>query len=92
LSGLDLPLSIDDIKRIIAAVTLPSALFLTILVFYIWDLHRRQAHLVALARKYEIEEGILDRGSQNFEYKTLYTATKGFSSNELLGAGGFGSV
>ncbi|KAH0638416.1 hypothetical protein KY285_035002 [Solanum tuberosum] len=38
------------------------------------------------------EEWELDYGPHRFKYKDLYTATKGFSSKDLLGSGGFGRV
>ncbi|CAM6105063.1 unnamed protein product [Calypogeia fissa] len=69
----------------------PVVVFL-ILTFIICILYRRNTRLAALARKYDIDTCMLDRGPQNFKYKVLSAATKGFSSNSLLGSGGFGSV
>ncbi|CAM6097107.1 unnamed protein product [Calypogeia fissa] len=71
---------------------------LSIIVFYtllvtIYHLYRRNARLAAQLDRYKIEEGLLEKGHpQNFKYGALSSATKGFSSSELLGTGGFGSV
>ncbi|CAM6093490.1 unnamed protein product [Calypogeia fissa] len=79
-------------RIIIAAVTIPSALLFLLLVFIIYKLYRRNARLAAIAKKYQIEEDLLEQGPQKFRHKVLSAATKGFSSRELLGKGGFGSV
>ncbi|CAM6127094.1 unnamed protein product [Calypogeia fissa] len=73
-------------------VTIPSGLLFLFLVFIIYKLYRRNARLAAIAKKYQIEEDLLDQGPQKFRHKVLSAATKGFSSRELLGKGGFGSV
>ncbi|PNT30585.2 hypothetical protein POPTR_006G088680v4 [Populus trichocarpa] len=39
-----------------------------------------------------LEDWELDYGPHRFKYKDLYTATKGFRDEELLGSGGFGRV
>ncbi|KAK3415755.1 hypothetical protein EUGRSUZ_H01505 [Eucalyptus grandis] len=39
-----------------------------------------------------LEDWERDYGPYRFKYKDLYTATKGFRNQELLGAGGFGQV
>ncbi|KAK3415759.1 hypothetical protein EUGRSUZ_H01501 [Eucalyptus grandis] len=39
-----------------------------------------------------LEDWERDYGPHRFKYKDLYTATKGFRDQELLGAGGFGQV
>lgn len=72
--------------------TIPLSLLFLSLVFTIRILYRRNAHLIALAKKYEINGVMLRGGPQNFKHKALSTATKGFSPHELLGSGGFGSV
>ncbi|CAM6093488.1 unnamed protein product [Calypogeia fissa] len=79
-------------RIIIVAVTIPSALLFLLLVFIIYKLYRRNARLAAIAKKYQIEEDLLEQGPQKFRHKVLSAATKGFSSRELLGKGGFGSV
>ncbi|CAM6107841.1 unnamed protein product [Calypogeia fissa] len=81
-------------KRIIniLVITIPSVSACLVLVFIIVILFRRNAKLSALAKKYEIEEEALNRGCQNFKYRVLSSATKGFSADRLLGSGGFGSV
>ncbi|CAM6097108.1 unnamed protein product [Calypogeia fissa] len=71
----------------------PSIFVFLALVLTIYGLYRRNARLVAQLGKHKIEEGLLDKGHpQNFKYGALSSATKGFSSSELLGAGGLGSV
>ncbi|CAM6126783.1 unnamed protein product [Calypogeia fissa] len=69
-------------------------LFLAFIVLFIFRLKRRNARLqTELAKKYDINTSVLcNQGPKNFEYKTLSTATKGFSSSQLVGTGGFGSV
>ncbi|CAM6083588.1 unnamed protein product [Calypogeia fissa] len=79
-------------RIIIVMVTIPSALLFLLLVFIIYKLYRRNARLAAIAKKYQIEEDLLEQGPQKFRHKVLSAATKGFSSRELLGKGGFGSV
>ncbi|CAM6101203.1 unnamed protein product [Calypogeia fissa] len=74
------------------AITIPPVLLFLFLVFIISVLCWRVLRLSALAKKYEIEKGLLDQGPQNFKYRVLSSATKGFNSGELLGSGGFGSV
>ncbi|CAM6115763.1 unnamed protein product [Calypogeia fissa] len=78
-------------RIIIVVVTIFSVLFL-LLVFIIYKLYRRNARLAAIAKKYQIDEDLLEQGTQKFRHKVLSAATKGFSSRELLGKGGFGSV
>ncbi|CAM6117430.1 unnamed protein product [Calypogeia fissa] len=61
---------------------------------FISRLKRRNARLTELvAKKYDINTSVLcNQGPKNFQYKTLSTATKGFSSSQLVGTGGFGRV
>lgn len=77
---------------LILVITIPCGLPLVTLVVTIFVLYRRLGRLSALAKKYQIEKGVLDRGPQSFKYRILSTATNGFSSDQLLGTGGFGSV
>ncbi|ERN07982.1 hypothetical protein AMTR_s00012p00253570 [Amborella trichopoda] len=42
--------------------------------------------------KKKVEEWELEYGPQKFTYKELYTATKGFKAERLIGCGGFGEV
>ncbi|CAM6093489.1 unnamed protein product [Calypogeia fissa] len=79
-------------RIIIVVVTIPSSLLFLLLLFIIYKLYRRNARLAAIAKKYQIEEDLLEQGPQKFRHKVLSAATKGFSSRELLGKGGFGSV
>ncbi|CAM6107827.1 unnamed protein product [Calypogeia fissa] len=81
-------------KRIIhvLVITIPTVSAFLVLVFIILILYKRNAKLSALTKKYEIEEEALNRGCQNFKYRVLSSATKGFSADRLLGSGGFGSV
>ncbi|CAM6103256.1 unnamed protein product [Calypogeia fissa] len=72
--------------------TIPRAIVVLILSLTICVLYRRVARLTALTKKYEIEKGLLDQGPQNLKYRVLRSATKGFSSTELLGSGAFGFV
>ncbi|CAM6126786.1 unnamed protein product [Calypogeia fissa] len=84
-------------KRQIIITTLitaiPSGLVFIVLMFIISKLYRRNARLTALAKTHAIDTSMLDnRGAKSFKFKALSTATKGFSSSQLLGTGGFGSV
>ncbi|CAM6127093.1 unnamed protein product [Calypogeia fissa] len=79
-------------RIIIVVATIPSALLFLLLVFIIYKLYRRNTRLAAIAKKYQIEEDLLEQGPQKFRHMVLSAATKGFSSRELLGKGGFGSV
>ncbi|CAM6117426.1 unnamed protein product [Calypogeia fissa] len=75
------------------AITIPSGLVFLVLMFIIWKLYRRNARLTALAKAHAIDTSMLeDRGAKRFKFKPLSTATKEFSSSQLLGTGGFGSV
>ncbi|XP_038720432.1 L-type lectin-domain containing receptor kinase IV.1-like [Tripterygium wilfordii] len=51
-------------------------------------------YIIRRKRKFaeELEDWELDYGPHRFKFKDLYVATKGFRDDELLGAGGFGSV
>ncbi|CAM6127415.1 unnamed protein product [Calypogeia fissa] len=81
-------------KRIISilVIAIPSVSAFLVLVVTNLVLYRRNARLSAITKKYEIEEEALNRGCQNFKYRVLSSATKGFSADRLLGNGGFGSV
>ncbi|XP_028783465.1 L-type lectin-domain containing receptor kinase IV.1-like [Neltuma alba] len=52
------------------------------------------AYYIYRKRKFSevVEEWEQDYGPHRFNYKDLYSATKGFREKELLGSGGFGSV
>ncbi|CAM6081776.1 unnamed protein product [Calypogeia fissa] len=83
--------SVEKTARILEE-TIPRAIVVLILSLTICVLYRRVARLTAPTKKYEIEKGLLDQGPQNLKYRVLRSATKGFSSTELLGSGAFGSV
>lgn len=70
-------------KALVASVSVLSFILLGGLVAHL--LYRRVRHFEVL------EDWELD-SPHRFRYKDLHTATKGFRSSELIGAGGFGEV
>ncbi|CAM6113073.1 unnamed protein product [Calypogeia fissa] len=83
----------ENLIGTVLVATIPSGLVFVTLMFIICLLYRRNARLVVLNEKHGIiDKGVLDQGPKNFKYKELSAATKGFSSSEILGSGGFGSV
>ncbi|XP_039160469.1 L-type lectin-domain containing receptor kinase IV.1 [Eucalyptus grandis] len=76
-------------KSILLTTGLPfiCLFFLSIVVFVM-------AYAIRKRRKFTevLEDWERDYSPHRFKYKDLYVATKGFRDQELLGAGGFGSV
>ncbi|KAF5933058.1 hypothetical protein HYC85_029229 [Camellia sinensis] len=77
----------------IAGITIGSVfvLFLCLSVCYYWFCGKNKMK----EQEYdddEIEDWELEYWPHRFSYEELILATKGFSANELLGAGGFGRV
>lgn len=79
-------------KVIIISVTITLVVLVVIFSLVVIKLNKRNARLMAITKKYQIEEDLLDHGPQTFKYKTLSVATKGFSARQLVESGGFGSV
>ncbi|KAJ1259103.1 hypothetical protein BS78_10G127500 [Paspalum vaginatum] len=64
-----------------------SALFVLVIAIAIVILVRRHLRYKEVREDWEVEYGPL-----RFTYKDLFNATKGFSSKQLIGVGGFGRV
>ncbi|KAK3415756.1 hypothetical protein EUGRSUZ_H01504 [Eucalyptus grandis] len=72
------------LNMVLPLMVLLAVLMLILGVVYVIRRKRKFAEV--------LEDWERDYGPHRFKYKDLYTATKGFRNQELLGAGGFGQV
>ncbi|CAH2061315.1 unnamed protein product [Thlaspi arvense] len=81
-----------NILAVALGVSLGFAVSVILSLGFIWY-RKKQRRLMILRTSDKQEEGLLGLGNlRSFTFRELHVATDGFSSKNILGAGGFGNV